>query len=318
MHRLQDSRRNSRTADCLISSTLTQALQSDDLPANPVGRFAPSPTGSLHLGSLLAALASYCDIRKRGGLWQLRIDDIDGPRSVPGSADAIQRTLDTLGFQWDGPVLWQGERLERYRAALQQLIDEDLVFACHCSRKSLPRDQVYPGRCRHHRVDHFPIDDHAIRLQLTGHAAFDDAVQGLQQFDLSRDVGDSIVWRRDGLVSYALACAVDDADNVTHVVRGADLLAGTGAQLGIIKALHLTAPDYAHVPVALDANGDKLSKHSLARPIDDSDPLQILQQAWQLLGQADLSPSATLAEFWSQAVPAWQMSQVPHTRYISV
>lgn len=318
MHRLQDTRRNSRAADCLISSTPIEHRLDVDLPTIATGRFAPSPTGALHLGSLLAALASYCDIRSRQGLWQLRIDDIDGPRSVPGSADAIQRTLEALGFEWDGPVLWQSSRLERYRSALQLLIDKDLAFACNCSRKSLPRGQIYPGRCRGNLIEQFPVTDHAIRVSLSGMVQFDDAVQGLQQFDLSHDVGDSIVWRRDGLVSYALACAVDDADKVTHVVRGADLLAGTGAQLGIIKALDLTPPQYAHVPVALDANGDKLSKHSLARPIDDSDPLDILQRAWQLLGQEALAKAASPSEFWTQAIPAWQMRRVPRTRQITV
>ncbi len=318
MHRLQDARRNSRAADCLISGSLNKGRQDDHLPAVAVGRFAPSPTGLLHLGSLLAALASYCDTRSRQGLWQLRIDDIDGPRSMPGSADAIQKTLEALGFEWDGPVLWQGRRLDRYREALQYLIDRDLVFACNCSRKSLPRGEIYPGRCRDHPVDTFPLEDHAIRVRLSGTVAFDDAVQGPQTFDLSRDVGDSIVWRRDGLVSYALACAVDDADKVTHVVRGADLLAGTGAQLGIIKALDLTPPEYAHVPVAMDANGDKLSKHSQACPVDESDPLEILQRAWQLLGQQPLPETGSLADFWQQAIPAWQMNRVPRTRQMSV
>lgn len=283
-----------------------------------MGRFAPSPTGSLHLGSLLAALASYCDIRSRNGLWLLRIDDIDIPRSVPGSAESIQRSLETLGFEWDGPVLWQSRRLDRYHEALQHLIDRRLVFACNCSRKSLPREQVYPGRCRENHLAAFPVDDHAIRIRLHGNLAFDDAIQGQQLFDLSHDVGDSIVWRRDGLVSYALACAVDDADQVTHVVRGADLLQGTGVQLAIIKALELTPPHYAHVPVARDANGDKLSKHSQARPIDEVAPLEILQHAWQLLGQVSMNDVATLAEFWDQAISHWTMSRVARVRQIAV
>lgn len=318
MHRLQDAGRDPRAPNGLIARSETGDHQGNSRVATPVGRFAPSPTGALHLGSLLAALASYCDIRHRQGLWQLRIDDIDGPRSVPGSADAIQRTLEQLGFEWDGPVQWQSHRLDRYRSALHQLIDSGQVFACNCSRKSLPRDQAYPGHCRDKLVTAFPVDDHAIRMRLTGELAFNDAIQGPQQFDLGRDVGDSIVWRRDGLVSYSLACAVDDADRVTHVVRGADLLEGTGAQLAIIKALNLTPPDYAHVPVARDANGDKLSKHSQARPIDDTPPLEILQSAWQLLGQEALSEPASLSEFWAQAMPRWRMSDIPRNRQIGV
>ncbi len=290
----------------------------DNTPAtSPVGRFAPSPTGDLHFGSLLAALASYCDAKQRGGLWQLRIDDIDGPRSTPGSAESIQRTLENHGFEWDGPILWQGSRLDRYHAALNLLIDKDLIFACNCSRRSLPRGETYPGRCRENRVTHEPVADHALRMRMLGMIAFTDAIQGLQQFDLALDVGDSIVWRRDQLVSYALACAVDDADNVTHVVRGADLLEGTGAQLAIIKALNLTPPDYAHLPVALDVNGDKLSKHSHARAIDESDPVTVLLQAWHALGQTEFH-AATLQEFWNHAIPQWQMDRVPRVRQFTV
>ena len=290
----------------------------EDAPAtSPVGRFAPSPTGELHFGSLLAALASYCDARQRGGLWQLRIDDIDGPRSTPGSAESIQRTLENLGFEWDGPILWQSTRLERYHEALYLLIDKGLIFACNCSRKMLPRGEVYPGRCRKHQATRHPVADHALRMRMLGKIAFTDAIQGLQQFDLALDVGDSIVWRRDQLVSYALACAVDDADNVTHVVRGADLLQGTGAQLAIIKALDLTLPDYAHLPVALDANGDKLSKHSHARAIDESDSVTVLLQAWQALGQTECH-AATLKDFWNHAIPQWQMDRVPRVRQFTV
>ncbi len=294
----------------------------DSTPAaSPVGRFAPSPTGELHFGSLLAALASYCDARQRGGLWQLRIDDIDGPRSTPGSPESIQRSLENHGFEWDGPILWQSSRLEAYGAALDLLIDKKLIFACNCSRRTLPRGEVYPGRCREHRVSRTrprqPVADHALRMRMLGKIAFTDAIQGLQQFDLALDVGDSIVWRRDQLVSYALACAVDDADNVTHVVRGADLLEGTGAQLAIIKALDLTPPDYAHLPVARDANGDKLSKHSHARAIDESDPVTVLLQAWQALGQTEFQ-TGTLKDFWSHAIPQWQMDQVPRVRQFTV
>ena len=291
----------------------------ENAPAtSPVGRFAPSPTGDLHFGSLLAALASYCDVRQRGGLWQLRIDDIDGPRSTPGSAESIQRTLENLGFEWDGPILWQGSRLERYHAALDLLIDKGLIFACNCSRRTLPRGEPYPGRCREHRLTlHEPVPDHALRMRMLGKIVHTDAIQGLQQFDLAHDVGDSIVWRRDQLVSYALACAVDDADYVTHVVRGADLLEGTGAQLAIIKALNLAPPDYAHLPVALDANGDKLSKHSHARAIDDSHPVTILLQAWQALGQTEF-PAGTRQEFWNHAIAHWQMDRVPRIRQFTV
>ncbi|NND89253.1 MAG: tRNA glutamyl-Q(34) synthetase GluQRS [Granulosicoccus sp.] len=278
-----------------------------------IGRFAPSPTGDLHFGSLLAALASFCDARHQRGQWLLRIDDIDEPRSVPGSADAIQRTLERYGFHWDGPVRWQSNRQERYVEALSSLVESGLIFACDCSRRSLPTGQVYPGRCRHRRVSDLPVMHHALRLSLSGTVYFDDAIQGVQRFDLAVDVGDSIVWRRDGLVSYALACAVDDADQVTHVVRGADLLEGTGVQLGIIEALGLTPPIYAHLPVAVNTDGDKLSKHSRAPAISELEPVAVLQRAWQVLGQAPLT-SGSVGEFWSEAIPAWDIRRVPQQR----
>jgi glutamyl-Q tRNA(Asp) synthetase len=286
----------------------------------PAGRFAPSPTGDLHFGSLLAALASYCDVRQRRGRWTLRIDDIDGPRMLKGSADSIQRTLENYGFQWDGPILWQSSHAERYHTALCTLAEKGLLFVCNCSRRTLPRGQIYPGRCREHRVLTVPsaiaVTDHALRMRMQGEACFDDAIQGNRRFDLAADVGDSIVWRRDGLVSYALACAVDDASDVTHVVRGADLLESTGAQLGIIAALGLTPPRYAHFPVAVDVNGDKLSKHSRARPIDETAPLVTLLQAWHFLGQIELK-ATSLREFWHHAEQLWDVDRVPQVHQLT-
>lgn len=303
----------------------TRRIDEEGKRPSTTGRFAPSPTGDLHFGSLLAALASFCDARAAGGSWQLRIDDIDGPRSIAGSAASIQRTLQHYGFEWDGPVLYQSSRIERYREALSILIDKDLIFACNCSRRSLPTGEIYPGRCRDRRVRQLPptdtlqhpLHDHALRMRMHGEVMLDDAVQGPCRFDLAGDVGDSIVWRRDGLVAYSLACAVDDADLVTHVVRGADLLEATGVQLGIMRALGLAPPTYAHIPVALDANGDKLSKFSRARAIDELDPLATLMQAWTFLNQQPIQ-ATSVDDFWQQAVPAWQMTRVPHTRQSSV
>ena len=248
----------------------------DGVQAAPTGRFAPSPTGELHFGSLLAALASYCDIKHRGGAWHLRIDDIDQPRAVAGSADAIQRSLQRLGFEWDGPVLWQSTRLDHYRDHLAALVDQGKIFACNCSRRFLPSGEPYPGRCRDKRIvavaapdaassakvngdgnatPDYTVPDHALRMHLTGELTFNDAVQGTQHVDLANAVGDCIIWRRDGLVSYSLACAVDDAEQASHVVRGADLLESTGTQLAIMQALGLQAPHYAHIPVAVDSRG---------------------------------------------------------------
>lgn len=282
-----------------------------------VGRFAPSPTGDLHFGSLLAAMASYCDAKQQGGQWLLRIDDIDGPRSVPGSADAIQRTLDMYGMEWDGPVQWQSQHLDQYRSSLNSLVEKQLIFACSCSRRSLPAGQIYPGNCRNNILTHnehrdsYCIDDHALRITLTGTLHFQDKVQGTQAIHLDDHVGDVIVWRRDKLVAYALACAVDDAQSVSHVVRGADLLNNTSAQIAIMRALDLPIPEYAHIPVAIDGNGDKLSKHSKAQPISSRSPVPVLIQAWNFLGQV-LLEAESVSDFWAQAIKLWQIDKVPN------
>lgn len=281
-----------------------------------VGRFAPSPTGELHFGSLLAAMASYCDIRHKGGRWLLRIDDIDGPRSVPGSEAAIQRALITYGMEWDGPVILQSSRQAHYRDALHNLVCKGLIFACSCSRKQLPAGKPYPGNCRSSTLAPAPdtrtyaVDDHALRCRLSDHLVLNDAVQGRQPIDLSAEVGDLVIWRRDGLVSYALACSIDDSDQVTQVVRGADLLHSTGGQIGLMNALDRPVPDYAHIPVAMDTNGDKLSKHSKAPPITTMPTLSTLLQAWRFLGQTDIQPDS-VTEFWDHAIALWQINRVP-------
>ena len=276
------------------------------------GRFAPSPTGSLHFGSLLAAMASFCEARSNGARWLLRIDDIDGPRSVQGSAESIQRSLLSYGMQWDDEVQWQSLHGSRYKEALASLIDQNLVFQCSCSRKSLPQGNVYPGTCRANRLQSIeePVVDRALRLVLPDTLDFVDAVQGPQQVALNRQVGDIVIWRRDGLVSYSLACAVDDAMDCTDVIRGADLLPSTAAQLAIMKYLSLPAPRHAHIPVAVNADGDKLSKHSMAASIDDMSPLTTLQRAWKFLGQSEFRPD-DISSFWSGALGRWQLSKVP-------
>jgi len=282
----------------------------------PIGRFAPSPTGDLHFGSLLAAMASYCQVKQSGGIWQLRIDDIDGPRSVPGSADAIKKTLLQYGLEWDGAIHWQQDRIEHYLDALRKLIARRCIFACSCSRRSLGNVPVYPGKCRHRLIQandshsHPHIPDHALRCRLTGEVIFQDNIQGSQHVDLDANVGDSIIWRRDNLVSYTLACALDDAENATEVVRGADLLSSTSTQIAIMQILGLPVPSYAHIPVAIDQNGDKLSKHSKAMAISKQTTMTVLRQAWRFLGQNDFE-AQNVVEFWQLATIRWQLSAVP-------
>ena len=282
------------------------------------GRFAPSPTGDLHFGSLLAAVASCCEARRQGIPWRLRIDDIDGPRSVPGSSQRIQEALRLYGMPWDDDIVWQGQHHERYTNALAELIRLGLVFSCGCSRRSLPAGKPYPGTCRTNRVrsDDEPVIDRALRLELPEQIEFDDAIQGKQVVALSEDVGDMIIWRRDKLVSYSLACALDDAMGCSEVVRGADLLPSTAAQIAIMGYLSFEPPRYAHIPVAVDVNNDKLSKHSKAAPIAQLDPLKTLSRAWQFLGQAPVD-SKSVTSFWSDAVKQWDLSAVPVTLRLS-
>lgn len=281
-------------------------------PVTPAGRFAPSPTGDLHFGSLLAAMASYCDAHSQGMDWQLRIDDIDGPRSVAGAADNIQHTLRAYGLHWNGSVKWQSAHDERYRTALATLISQGLVFKCGCSRRSLPVGQVYPGTCRHQRVRSIdePIVDKALRIVMPETLEFEDAIQGTQKVALAATVGDIIVWRRDKLVSYSLACALDDAIDCTDVVRGADLLQSTAAQIAIMHFLALSIPRYAHIPVAVDVNDDKLSKHSKAAALDSLDPLTTLHSAWRFLGQQSFQ-AAEIDSFWRSAITRWKINRIP-------
>ena len=215
----------------------------------PVGRFAPSPTGDLHFGSLLAAVASNLQVRSRGGQWLLRVDDIDPPREVPGSADRIIGDLRRLGMPPDDAVLYQSQRTQAYEAARDKLLEEGLAFWCGCSRSELPRSGVYPGTCR----TGLPRgkSPRAVRLRVGSKPViFDDAIQGPVRDDLQETVGDFVIWRADGLPAYQLAVVVDDAfQGVSEVVRGADLLESTGRQIYLQGRLGLPTPSYAHHPV---------------------------------------------------------------------
>lgn len=288
--------------------------------AGYVGRFAPSPTGPLHFGSLVAAVGSCLEARVRGGRWLLRIEDVDAPRTVPGAADTILRQLEACGFAWDGEPCWQSQRLGAYRAALDVLRARGLAFPCACTRKemadsTLARDgsRRYPGTCR----DGLPPGRSARAWRLRtepGETRFVDAVQGLQREDVFREVGDFVLLRADGQFAYQLAVVVDDAaQGVTHVVRGADLLDSTARQICLQHALGVSTPRYAHLPVVTNAAGEKLSKQTLARPLDIAVAPQALVAALHFLGQ---SPEAALAratvdEVWAWALAHWQLARVP-------
>jgi len=277
------------------------------------GRFAPSPTGPLHAGSLLAALGSWLLARQAGGEWLLRIEDIDPPREVAGAAASQLAALAAFGLRHDGGIEYQSRRGLLYQAALDQLLAADLAFECHCSRSDL----AATGGIHRHCVAGARRPDPAIRLRVEQDCEidFDDAVHGRIRQRVDREVGDFVLRRTDGLWAYQLAVVVDDAEQgITDVVRGADLLASTPRQILLQRALGLPTPRHAHLPLLLDADGRKLSKSCAARPIDPADPLPALQAAWAALGQPPLAATALHASegFLDAAIRGFRLDLVPH------
>ena len=283
------------------------------------GRFAPSPTGPLHFGSLIAAVASYADARAVQGEWLLRIEDVDVARARAGAADAILATLERFGFAWEGPVWRQSLRGDAYAEALDRLDALGLVYACRCSRRDLAGarlsaigERVYPGSCRD-RAPSRPgkragASRSAWRMRVPSTPVdFSDRHHGRQSQDLAAEVGDFVLRRSDGLYAYQLAVVVDDAaQGITDVVRGADLLASTARQIFLQRALGYPMPRYLHVPIAVDVRGDKLSKQTRA-PALSGEPLPALLAAWHFLGQrAPADDPASVAEFWTFAVSNWE------------
>lgn len=280
------------------------------------GRFAPSPTGRLHFGSLVAAVGSYLQARARDGIWLVRMEDIDPPREVPGAARAILDSLAAFGLFSDEPVLYQSTRADAYAEALAALDSAGWTFDCGCSRRDLPRDGVYPGTCR----NGLPPGrrPRSIRVRVgTGPVTIQDAVQGDFSQDLAREVGDFVVRRADRLTAYQLAVVVDDEhQGITDIVRGSDLLVSTPRQAWLMDRLEFARPAYAHLPVAVDENGRKLSKQTMARPVDDADPAPALAAALTFLGHAPPPRlrRVPLRELWRFAEAEWDLDRVPRTR----
>jgi glutamyl-Q tRNA(Asp) synthetase len=282
----------------------------EPLITQPVTRFAPSPTGPLHLGSLLAAVGSYLDARANGARWLVRIEDIDTPRVVPGCADAMLRTLEAFGFEWDGEVLLQSTRREAYREAITRLEAQGRIFRCSCTRKELVNAGAddapgYPGTCRHGPTRPGPT---ARRFRVSDDTArFTDLFQGEQTFDLA-NCGDVVVERRDGLPSYQLAVVVDDGfQAVTRVVRGADLLPSTPWQLDLQAALSLPRPIYGHLPLVVEPDGAKLSKSRRSVALDPAQVAEGLTLTLTLLSQApppDLG-RLSIRDVWKWALAHW-------------
>lgn len=284
------------------------------------GRFAPSPTGPLHFGSLLAALASYLDARHQGGEWLLRIEDIDEPRTVPGATDAILRSLEHHHLQWDGPVVHQSERIPLYRSALARLRDTGLVYPCSCSRRELARTaplgvagRIYPGFCR--QGPRNPDRPMALRLRVPEQrVGLHDRCQGVFRQELAEDIGDFVIRRADGLFAYQLVVVVDDAEQgITDIVRGSDLLDSTPRQLYLYTLLDRPVPRYLHIPIVVDERGDKLSKQTGAPPLDDARPVLALLAALNVLGQRPpealrRADAATVID-WARA--HWSPERIP-------
>lgn len=292
------------------------------MPANPIppatayrGRFAPSPTGDLHFGSLLAAFGSWLLARQAGGTWLVRVEDLDPPREVPGAAERQLATLAAFGLHSDEPVVYQSARGERYQAAIERLLEQGLAFECHCSRAALAANGGIHRACltRNQRVEP------AIRLRVPDGSVvtFDDLVHGRQSQDVAREVGDFVLRRADGYWAYQLAVVVDDAEQgITDVVRGADLLDSTPRQILLQRALHLPSPRYAHLPLVLGRDGRKLSKSDAALPVDSLEPLPALRAAWSWLGQAPdaLVGAGNVPALLAQAQAAFVAQAIPARR----
>ena len=277
------------------------------------GRFAPSPTGPLHAGSLLAALGSWLLARQAGGEWLLRIEDVDPPREVVGAADGQIAALDAFGLRHDGPIEFQSGRDALYKAALDRLLATGLAFECHCSRSDLAASGGIHRQC----VAGARRPDPAIRLRVEDgcEIAFDDLIHGRVAQRVDIDAGDFVLRRTDGLWAYQLAVVVDDAaQGITDVVRGADLLDSTPRQILLQRALGLPTPRYAHLPLLLDTDGRKLSKSCAARPVDPADPLPALHAAWGALGQQPLPmDAASVGAFLAAATDVFRMERTPRT-----
>jgi len=277
-----------------------------------IGRFAPTPSGALHLGSLTAALASWLDARVASGRWLLRIEDIDPPREVAGAADGILRTLEAFGLTWDGEVLKQSTGLEAYREQVDSLITQGLAYVCTCSRKQLEGFTVYPGTCRQMQRQQINA---AIRLRVPAEAlGFIDRVQGVFSQQLAGEVGDFVIWRKDGWPAYQLAVVLDDiGQGITDVVRGADLLDSTPRQLYLYQLLGQKPPRYLHVPLLVQKDGRKLGKSFRSQALAGAEPRQALLRALCLLGQRPPSclKRESLSRILDWAVRHWRVEQIP-------
>jgi glutamyl-Q tRNA(Asp) synthetase len=263
-------------------------------------------------------MASYCDARHNQGQWLLRIDDIDPPREAEGATRNIIKTLKAFGFLWDEEILFQSNHTVSYQTALQQLSTNHLLYCCTCTRAKLAGMKHYPGYCLPAQLAKAQTDvldrlqrqadDSCLRLHIDSAVEFTDRLHGPITTQFNHTPDDPVLYRKDGLYSYTLACAIDDADGITHVVRGSDLIGTTAHQVALMQALDLPHPIYAHIPVATNALGQKLSKQTQAAVLDIQNAIALLGEAWLFLGQAPFRFSS-IGEFWNEAIALWQIEK---------
>lgn len=280
-----------------------------------IGRFAPSPTGDLHFGSLVSAVGSYLEAKQADGQWLIRVEDIDPPREIAGSAARIIDDLSRLGMQPDAPVLFQSSRFDAYQEAVDRLVDEGLAYPCACSRKDLPASGIYPGTCREGIAK--GREPRSVRLNVGADSCeFIDKIQGLVTESPAGISGDFVIRRADGLFAYQLAVVIDDHfQGISQVVRGADLLDSTSRQICLQKALGYNTPDYMHLPVALSPDGKKLGKRYKTDPVAQRNPVSIVTQALRFLGQEPPS-HCSLESLWDWALQHWNSDLVPRRKAI--
>jgi len=292
------------------------------MPLSPIiGRFAPTPSGPLHFGSLVTALASYCHAKSQQGQWLIRIEDVDTPRVVRGSVAQILADLEFFGFEWDGEILYQSHQFDRYQAGLEELLDRGHAYACECSRRTLreakaktgPLGMIYPGTCRNKQLGQA---GHSVRIntESSGILGYRDQLYGEVEIDIPQKSGDFVVRRADGVFAYHLAVVLDDElQHMNQIVRGADLLEATCLHLFLYQLFDFTAPEYLHVPLVRNNHGDKLSKQTGATALDKNKAPALLISALQVLGQVTEAgmQQASTAEIVRQAVESWDYQRVP-------
>jgi len=286
------------------------------------GRFAPSPTGPVHFGTLIAAVGSYLQAKKNKGKWLMRMEDVDITRKVEGADIDILNTLESFGFEWDGEVIYQSRQTGYYEEALEILVSQSLVFPCLCTRRQLAdsKDDIYPGTCRKRRLPE--IEEHALRILAKDiDIEFNDAVMGRQSQNIKKHCGDFVIRRRDNLFAYQLAVVVDDVlQNITEIVRGADLLDSTPRQIYLQQLLDYPTPAYCHLPLAVDTSGNKISKSEGAAEVKLENKEKLLVKTLRFLGQRppDELDKSNISDIWSWATTHWKIDQIPHAKNLSV